>query len=264
MTDVERAGPTQPTAKSAVTVRAVVSGYDGDPVLHGVDLDVAGGQVVALLGTNGSGKSTLVKTVAGLIPLRSGEVELFGTPLAQFRDWARVGYVPQRTTAAAGVPATVREIVSAGRLPRIPWWRPSNGHDRTAVQDAIDQVALSGKERRPVAELSGGQQQRVLFARALATEPDLLILDEPTAGVDLVTQQVLAASLAQRVAHGAAVLVVAHELGPLLALIDRAVVMREGHVAYDGPLTDDMVGRLEEDHVHPHGPHTNRDSWGLR
>jgi zinc transport system ATP-binding protein len=247
-----------------VRVRAAISGYDGDPILHGVDLDVDRAQVVALLGTNGSGKSTLVKTVAGLIPLRSGTVELFGTPLKDFRAWARVGYVPQRTTAAAGVPATVREIVSAGRLPRIPWWRRTGAVDRAAVQHAIDHVDLTGLERRPVAELSGGQQQRVLFARALATEPDLLILDEPTAGVDLVTQQVLAASLTERVGHGTAVLLVAHEIGPMRPLIDRAVVMREGRVAYDGPLTDDMMGVLEADHVHPHGPHVEGDRWGLR
>jgi len=247
-----------------VRVRGAVSGYDGDPILHGVDLEVSSGQVVALLGTNGSGKSTLVKTVAGLIPLRFGSVDLFGTQLSAFRSWARVGYVPQRTTAASGVPATVREIVSAGRLPRIPWWRLTSARDRAAVQAAIDQVDLSGLERRPVSELSGGQQQRVLFARALATEPDLLILDEPTAGVDHATQQILATSLAERVTHGAAVLLVAHELGPMLPLIDRAVVMREGQVAYDGPLTTDMVGVLETDHVHPHGPHDHRDSWGLR
>jgi zinc transport system ATP-binding protein len=247
-----------------VKVCAVSSGYGADPILHGVDLEVSAGQVVALLGTNGSGKSTLVKTVVGLIPLRAGSVELFGTPLSQFRDWRCLGYVPQRTTAAAGVPATVTEIVAAGRLPRIPWWRSTSKRDREAVQYAIDQVDLSGLERQPVAELSGGQQQRVLFARALATEPDLLVLDEPTAGVDLVTQQILATSLAERVGAGAAVLLVAHELGPMLPLIDRAVVLREGHVAYDGALTSDMVGALEADHVHPHGPEVSPDSWGLR
>ncbi len=247
-----------------VKVSALSSGYGADPILHGVDIDVSAGQVVALLGTNGSGKSTLVKTVVGLIPLRAGSVGLFGTPLNQFRDWRRLGYVPQRTTAAAGVPATVTEIVAAGRLPRIPWWRLTSRRDREAVQHAIDQVDLSGLERHPVAELSGGQQQRVLFARALATEPDLLVLDEPTAGVDLVTQQVLATSLAERVRAGAAVLLVAHELGPMLPLIDRAVVLREGRVAYDGPITTDMVGTLEADHVHPHGPEVSPDSWGLR
>jgi zinc transport system ATP-binding protein len=259
---------TQPSgavgATSAVLVTDVSAGYDEQPVLRSVSLRVATGEVVALLGANGSGKSTLVKTVVGLLPVRRGTIDLFGTPLPRFREWHRIGYVPQRTTAAAGVPATVREVVAAGRLSRRRWWEPGKADDAGAVSSAIDRVDLSLLAERTVSALSGGQQQRVLFARALAGGPDLLVLDEPTAGVDVGTQHVLADTLTQHVASGGSVLLVAHELGPLLPLIDRAVLMRQGQVDYDGPLTDEMAHALEADHVHPHGPHIGPDPWGLR
>ena len=250
-------------ATPVVRVRHAAAGYGATAVLSDVDLEVSEGEVVAILGTNGSGKSTLVKTVIGLLPLDAGEVDLFGVPLARFRRWEQIGYVPQRTTAAGGVPATVREIVAMGRLPRIPWWRRTTRSDRAAIEAAIDQVGLGEQARRPVSDLSGGQQQRVLIARALATDPSLLVLDEPTAGVDHQTQEVLARTLSDRLAAGCSVLLVAHELGPLLPLIDRAVVMRDGHVAYSGTLTPTLITQLEADHVHPHGPTEHVDQWGL-
>lgn len=101
-----------------ISLRRATASLGSRPVLRGIDLTVGRGEVVALLGANGSGKSTAVRAVVGQVPLSGGELELFGTPLRRFRDWARIGYVPQRTTAASGVPATVREVVSAGRLAR--------------------------------------------------------------------------------------------------------------------------------------------------
>lgn len=224
----------------------------GRPVLRRVHLTVGAGELVALLGTNGSGKSTLVRACVGLVPRLGGDVRILGTVLAAFRDWHRVGYVPQRPSASSGVPATVREVVATGRLSlRRPFF-PATGEDRLAVERALSQVDLTDRADDPVGELSGGQQQRVMIARALAGEPDLLILDEPTAGVDSATQHILAALLAQLVASGAAVLLVTHELGPLQRLVDRAVVLRDGRVAYDGP----PLGAAEADTHHPH-PHTS-------
>jgi zinc transport system ATP-binding protein len=203
-------------------------------VLRGIDLAVADGEVVAVLGANGSGKSTLVRTMLGLVPVVRGEVRLFDVPLDRFRDWRRVGFVPQRTTAAGGVPATVREVVLSGRLSRRPPLRPVRKADRVAVEEAIDVVGLGGRAGDGVSTLSGGQQQRVLIARALAGEPDLLVLDEPTAGVDLASQQAFAAALERLVAGGATIVLVAHELGPIAPLIARTVVMRDGRLVYDG------------------------------
>lgn len=234
---------------------------DERPVLNGVDLAVARGEVVALLGPNGSGKSTLVRTAVGLIPLASGEVWLFGTPLVQFRDWARLGYVPQRTTAASGVPATVREVVSAGRLARRRVFRPLSRNDRDSVERAIELVGLTDQADRNVDALSGGQQQRVLIARAAATDPDLLVLDEPNAGVDRRSQEAFARALRTFVASGRTVLLVLHEMGPLEALVDRAVVLDAGTVAYEGPLPVplSLAGHA---HDHLHGDVTERGLFG--
>ena len=126
-------------------------------------------------------------------------------------------------------------MVAAGRLSRRRPFLPLGRADRAAVHAAIDAVGLTDKAHDGVATLSGGQQQRALIARALAGEPDLLVLDEPTAGVDLESQQAFADAISGLVARGATVVLVAHELGPMADLVDRAVVMREGRVAYDGP-----------------------------
>src|SRR3954468_1520511 len=221
-----------------VSASGLVVSYDGRPVLRGVTFRIPPGELVAVLGANGSGKSTLVKAVLGLLPLAGGEVRLFGTPRRRFREWRRIGYVPQRLGAGSGVPATVREVVSSGRLARRGLLRPATSADRTALAGALTRVGLPGRAADPVATLSGGQQQRVLIARALAGEPELLVLDEPTAGVDLTHQEVLTSVLADLVSGGTAVLVVLHEIGTLGDLIDRGVVLREGRVAVDGPLNE--------------------------
>ncbi|MFB6551583.1 metal ABC transporter ATP-binding protein [Streptomyces sp. NPDC056405] len=241
--------------ETVISLRGVRAELGSRPVLRGIDLTVRGGEVVALLGANGSGKSTAVRTVIGQVPVTAGAIELFGTPRRRFRDWARVGYVPQRTTAAGGVPATVTEVVSSGRLSRARFGVLRKA-DREAVRRALDLVGMADRAKDSVNALSGGQHQRVLIARALAAEPELLIMDEPMAGVDLASQEVLAETLRKQVAAGTTVLLVLHELGPLEPLIDRAVVLRDGCVTHDGP-PPKAVGQHAlpgHDHVHPHAP----------
>jgi zinc transport system ATP-binding protein len=256
--------PAQPRPDPVVALRGVTAELSSRPVLHGIDLTVRRGEVVALLGANGSGKSTAIRTLIGQVPVTSGDVELFGTPRRRFRDWRRVGYVPQRTTAAGGVPATVTEVVSAGRLSRTRFGVLRRA-DRDAVRHALDLVGLADRARDSVDALSGGQHQRVLIARALAAEPELLIMDEPMAGVDLVSQGVLARTLRGQVAEGVTVLLVLHELGPLQPLIDRAVVLRDGRVVHDGPPPKAVGGHAlpGHDHVHPHGPAGTESRMGL-
>jgi zinc transport system ATP-binding protein len=239
---------------SVVDVRNAGVAYDGREVLHGVSLTVLPRQVVAILGANGSGKSTLVRAVLGLAPLVTGRIELFGVPRDRFSDWARIGYVPQRIGAGSGVPATVGEVVASGRLARRGFLRRQRAADRTAVLGALSDVGLAGRIDDPVATLSGGQQQRALIARALAAEPDLLILDEPTAGVDAASQEAFAATLTRFRGRGGTILLVAHELGPLEPLIDRAVVVHDGRIAHDGGIPAPAGHHAEpgHDHVHPH------------
>ena len=234
-----------------VTVTDGAVELGGRPILRGIDVSVRPGEVLAVLGANGSGKSTLVRAMMGLVPTCRGEVRLFGTPLADYHDWQRVGFVPQRVSAASGVPASVREVVASGRLSRRRPFVPQSREDRDAVEAAITAVGLAGKARDGVSTLSGGQQQRVLIARALAGVPDLLVLDEPTAGVDVQSQQAFADALGTLVTRGATIVLVAHDLGPLSALVDRALVMRDGRVAYDGPPIDAFTD-ADGSHVHDH------------
>lgn len=231
---------------------------DGRPVLRGIDLEVRSGEFLALMGANGSGKSTLVRALTGLRPLAQGHLELWGRPAAEFREHHRLGFVPQRTGATSGVPASVWEVVASGRLTRRRLLRPLTRADRDAIAEALAVVGLTDRARDAVGGLSGGQQQRVLIARALAGGPDLFFLDEPAAGVDLPNQQALADALAAMKSRGATIVLVAHELGPLARLVDRAVVMRDGRIVYDGPpLADHQVHGPDLGDPHTHHHHTD-------
>lgn len=237
------------TAPPVIQVRDVAVVLGGRPVLRGIDLTVTAGEFIAVLGANGSGKSTLIRAVTGLVPLTRGSVHLYGTPLAKFHEHHRIGFVPQRVTAAGGVPASVQEVVASGRLSLRSPWAPSRRRDRDAITAALEAVDLADRARDGVSTLSGGQQQRVLIARALAGDPDLLILDEPTAGVDLTSQQTFAALLGDLVERGTTILLVAHEMGPIEPLVSRTIVMRDGRTAYDGP---PLANFHEAQHHHGH------------
>jgi zinc transport system ATP-binding protein len=250
-----------------IDLRGVVVGYGGRAVLRGIDLTVRAGEAVAILGANGSGKSTLIRTVLGLVPPAAGTVTLFGVEVdrgrAARRQLRRFGYVPQRLGAGSGVPATVAEVVASGRLARRGLLRPAGPADRTAVAAALTAVGLADRAATPVATLSGGQQQRTLIARALAAEPEALILDEPTAGVDAASQEAFAAALRSFLDGGGTVLLVAHELGPLAALVTRAIVIHDGIVAHDGAVPEPAGHHADpgHDHVHPHAPAEVPDFW---
>jgi zinc transport system ATP-binding protein len=218
-----------------VAITALGVSLGGVPILRDVSLVVEEHEVVALLGGNGSGKTTLIRALLGLVPHEHGGIDLFGTPLAQFRDWSRIGYVPQRASVSLHS-TTVRELVSSGTLSTR---RPFTGIGRTGrarVSDVIDRVGLTRKADDAFVHLSGGQQQRVLIARALVSAPTLLVMDEPFAGVDLATQQRLADLVGSLHEEGTAVLVVLHETEVFAPLLDRAVVLREGRIAQDGAL----------------------------
>ena len=221
-------------ATPLVELRSASFGYADRRVVTEVDLAVRPGEVVALLGPNGSGKSTLVRGVLGLVDRQGGEVLLLGTPLERFHEHTRLGYVPQLHSLSASVRATVAEIVAVGRLPHRPWWRPAGAADRAAVAAAVEDVGLGDRLHEEVASLSGGQQRRVLIARALAGNPDLLLMDEPTAGVDHASQVALAEVLRRLAARGTSMLVVTHELDALEDVVTRIVCMESGHVDFDG------------------------------
>jgi zinc transport system ATP-binding protein len=226
-------------ASPAVAIDAVSYAYRDNLVLDCVSFDVAPGEFVALAGPNGSGKSTLMRVMLGLIPAASGSVSLLGSPPKRLKERWRVGYVPQKPSAVELLPATVREVVAAGRLARRGWWRRPTAADRVAVDQALATVALDDMDRRPLSELSGGQRQRAFIAKALATEPDLLILDEPTTGVDAESQKRFRDALVDLArARGGTVILVSHELGAVADDLDRVLLLRHGKIAFDGPPGD--------------------------
>lgn len=250
-----RVSDTVPTG-TAIAVESVDVVLNGIPIVRGANLRVEAGEVVAVLGNNGSGKTTLMRAVLGLVPHR-GRIELFGTELARFGDWRRVGYVPQRGGILVQQ-ATAREVVASGRLGRRRPFVPQSASDRRAINAALAEVGLTDRARYPFVRLSGGQQQRVLIARALATDADLMVWDEPLAGVDRNTQELLAGVAGRLKESGRTIVMVLHELGCFAGLIDRTIVLADGRVMPAGYSHHEAGGGEHPDepgHRTVHGGH---------
>lgn len=240
-----------PVTTPVVSLVDAAFGYAGE-VAARATLDVAPGEVVAVLGPNGSGKSTLVKGMLGLVDRAAGSVAWFGEPDASPRQRWRVGYVPQRQLATLPVPVTVAEVVRSGRVARSGVFGRHRPADRAAVARAIDTVGLTSLAHTPIGNLSGGQHRRALVARALASDAEVLVLDEPFAGVDAENQAALAAAFTTLSERGVTLIVVLHELGPLEPLITREVCLVDGRVDYDGPPS---AHPAEHRHGHHDDPH---------
>ena len=167
-----------------VELEGVVFGYGDVRVLDDINLAVEAGDVLGIIGPNGSGKTTLIRIMLGLLSPDRGEVRLFGRPIAAFREWKRLGYVPQRATLDPSLPVTVEEVVATGLVSTLGLLQRPGRAERTRIQEALAHVGMDRSAAARIGALSIGQQQRVLIARALVSGPELLILDEPTAGVD--------------------------------------------------------------------------------
>ena len=158
-------------------------------VLDGITLNIAKGDYLGVIGPNGAGKTTLLKLILGLLRLRRGSIRLFGEDITNFKDWWRIGYVPQKAANFdKNFPATVYEVVLMGRFGRLGLFHRANDKDKKIVKDVLEKVGMWQYKDRLIGDLSGGEEQRVFIARALATEPEIVFLDEPTTGVDMKTQ----------------------------------------------------------------------------
>jgi zinc transport system ATP-binding protein len=223
----------------------------GPPVLRDVSLAVGLGEFVAIAGPNGGGKTTLLRILLGLEQPQEGSARLFGEPAGRLRQRFRVGYLAQRSELGIQAPVTVEEVVSAGRVPRRGPFGRLRLSDGELVRSAIERVGLGERASTPVATLSGGQQQRAFIAKALAGEPDLLVLDEPTAGVDVDAQESLASLLAEL--HDeldTSILFVSHEFGAVEQYVERLVLVRGG-IVFDGPPSALPGEWHDPSHVHP-------------
>lgn len=219
----------------AIELRRVSFAYGhGPPALRDVDLAIAPGEFVAIAGPNGGGKTTLLRVMLGLETPTAGEVLLFGEQAHRFSRRSSIGYLAQRAQLGIDAPATVREVVAAGRLPAGGLIGPLRRRDRELVDQAVERVGLTALADRPLQRLSGGQQQRAFIAKALAAEPSLLVLDEPTTGVDVESQEALAALLDRLHCElGVTVIYVSHEFGSVEQFVERLVLVRE-RIAFDG------------------------------
>jgi zinc transport system ATP-binding protein len=213
----------------------------GPVVLRDVSLTVETGEFVAIAGPNGGGKTTLLRLLLGLEQPTSGRVHVNARPVA---------YLPQRAQSGVDAPLTVRELVSAGRTAKSRLIGPLSRADRSQVHEAIDRVGLSALADRQLSKLSGGQQQRAFIAKALAAEPRLLVLDEPTSGVDVEAQETLAALLeALHRELDVTILYVSHEFGAVERFVER-IVLVQGEIRFDGA-PDKLPGVWHDpSHVH--------------
>jgi len=257
----------------AVQVESVSYTYAGNdaPALENVSLSVADGGRLGILGPNGGGKSTLLKIVLGLLTPQSGRVSVYGrTPSVATRE-GMVGYVPQGLEVEKGFPLSVRQVVELAVSWRLPGWRRLPDAELERVEELLGLVGAAGYAERPIGSLSGGQLQRVMIARALAPRPRLLVLDEPTVGIDAAGQAQFASLLsAVHAQTGVTLLMVSHDIRAIAAGCDRVACLSRRLHFHDAPsgLTPAVlaevfahdvaglagVGPLAGMHVHAHGP----------
>ena len=239
---------------AADTPAIVMSGlrvdYRGHRAVVDVDLQIDAGTTVAIIGPNGSGKSTLLSTISGLVRPSGGRIEVLGRPPRTVRR--HVAHVLQTTVANEAVPLTVRETVTMGCYGRVGPFRPLRRTDRDLVEDAIERMRIGDLLDRQLLELSGGQRQRAYVAQALAQQADVLLLDEPITGLDLVTQETITDVVEAERARGATVVLTTHDVGTA-QLADTAVLMATRIVAAGPPadvLTPDHLATAYGGHVH--------------
>lgn len=233
--------PPEPWSRTAsgvlLELDQVTFGFGRIPVLREVSLQVRGGQFVAVVGANGSGKTTLIRLAIGLLTPTHGSVRLFGRPATSMHDRARLGYVPQRAVAASRLPVSVEEAVHTGLVGQLGLVGRVTDDHRARIDHVLDLLGLTAMRRRRLSQLSGGQQQRALLARALVTTPHLLILDEPTTGVDAEARRVLRETLEHLVdIEGMGVIYVSHDPEGFSGLASSVVEVRAGRlVRHGGP-----------------------------
>ncbi|WNC14985.1 metal ABC transporter ATP-binding protein [Brevibacillus brevis] len=203
--------------------------YEEKVVLDHVAFSLERGDFVGIVGPNGSGKSTLMKLILGLLTPTRGTVELFGQPLGKFREWSRIGYVAQQVAhGAGGFPATVREVVASGLVAKVGLFRRLNARHHEKVRDAVERVGLIEKLDKRIGSLSGGQLQRVFIARALVAEPELLILDEPTVGVDQESiEQFYSLLRSLKEENGLTMMIVSHDVGVMTQWVNKVACVQK-------------------------------------
>lgn len=216
-------------SESIIEMNHISFSYDHQQVLDDVSLTVKKGELVGLIGPNGSGKSTLMKLALGLMKPQKGEIRIFGKHSLSAKERSKVGYVSQKSNSFnSGFPATVREVVASGLTGKLGLFRWMKREDWNSVDEAIEQVGLSAFANRNIGKMSGGQQQRAFIARALVSQPELLILDEPTVGVDAKSTEQFYDLLTQlHQERGISMILVTHDIGAVTTYVDRIACLNK-------------------------------------
>ncbi len=221
------------TTAPAIQVENLTVSYGPIPALLDVTLDIPSGQLVGVIGPNGSGKSTLLKAILGFVTPDFGNVKIFGEPAENAKG--RVAYVPQRGAVDWDFPITVREVALMGRYGRVPWWRDLSAEDYQVADEALEMVRMGDFRDRQIGQLSGGQQQRVFMARAMAQGGEILLLDEPFAGVDAATEGAILDVLEETRTAGRTLVVVHHDLTTAAEYFDSLVLLKQRCYAHGPP-----------------------------
>ena len=217
----------------AIQVENLTVSYGPVPALLDISVSIPAGQLVGVIGPNGSGKSTLIKSILGFVKPEIGSIELFGQDVALAKG--KVAYVPQRGSVDWDFPITVREVAVMGRYGHRRWWLNLSREDYRHADEALDKVRMSEFRQRQIGQLSGGQQQRVFLARALAQDADILLLDEPFAGVDAATERAILDVLEETKASGKTLVVVHHDLGTASEYFDLLILLKQRLFAFGPP-----------------------------
>jgi len=239
----------------AIEVSHLTVSYGAVPALLDVSFAVPRGELIGVIGPNGSGKSTLIKTLLGFLDPDFGQIRLFGEPLTRSRG--RVAYVPQRGAVDWDFPVTVREVVRMGRYGHVPWWRNLSAEDRRIADESLGLVRMTEFAERQIGQLSGGQQQRVFMARAMAQGGDILLLDEPFAGVDAATERAILEVLLRTRDAGKTLVVVHHDLSTAARYFDSLLLLKQRLYAYGPPakvLDPELLAEVYEGRLLAIGP----------
>ncbi len=232
---------------SIIEIKHLFYRYEKDIVLDNINLSIPEGSFLAIVGPNGSGKSTLLKLILGLLKPQKGRIQLFGQEISKFKDWQKIGYVSQKANSFnTGFPATVFEVVASGLTKSIGIFKFFKKEDAAKVDQALEAVGMEPFRRRNIGELSGGQQQRVFIARALVSDPKLLILDEPTVGVDaenVTTFYQMLSDLNRN--RGITLLLVTHDIGTISDKVSHVACLNK-HLHFHGETKEFEQMRLEE------------------
>jgi manganese/iron transport system ATP-binding protein/manganese/zinc/iron transport system ATP- binding protein len=221
--------------------------YQARPALLDVSVRIEGDQLVGVIGPNGAGKSTFIKAILGFVKPDIGSVRINGRDARAAKG--EVAYVPQRGTVDWDFPITVEEVAVMGRYQQIPWYRSPTTADRETAREALAMVRMEDLGHRQIGELSGGQQQRVFMARALAQGSDILLLDEPFAGVDAATERAILDVLERAKQAGKTLVVVHHDLSTAAEYFDKLILIKQRLYAYGPPRTvlrEDLLSRVYE------------------